>query len=77
MTLATHQGRYPAGTSVWFPEGGIMEHGATQDEDCTFLFITNKPFAIHCAVRALREHAVRQCERALAGHAEDPRGALP
>jgi hypothetical protein len=32
---------------VWFPEGGIMEHGATQDEDCTFLFITNKPFAIH------------------------------
>jgi hypothetical protein len=32
---------------VWFPEGGIMEHGATQDEDCTFLFITNKAFAIH------------------------------
>jgi hypothetical protein len=32
---------------VWFPEGGIMEHGATQDEDCTFLFITNKPFDIH------------------------------
>ena len=45
--LNTHQGRYPAGSFVWFPEGGIMEHGATQDEDCTFLFITNKPFAIH------------------------------
>jgi len=24
-----------------------MEHGATRDEDCTFLFITNKAFAIH------------------------------
>ena len=46
-TLSTHQGRYPAGSFVWFPEGGIMEHGATQDEDCTFLFITNKPFDIH------------------------------
>ena len=46
-TLNTHQGRYPAGSFVWFPEGGIMEHGATQDEDCTFLFITNKPFDIH------------------------------
>jgi anti-sigma factor ChrR (cupin superfamily) len=46
-TLNTHQGRYPAGSFVWFPEGGIMEHGATQEEDCTFLFITNKPFDIH------------------------------
>jgi len=45
--LNTHQGRYPAGSFVWFPEGGIMAHGATQDEDCTFLFITNKPFDIH------------------------------
>jgi quercetin dioxygenase-like cupin family protein len=46
-TLNTHQGQYPAGSFVWFPEGGIMEHGATQDEDCTFLFITNRAFAIH------------------------------
>ena len=46
-TLNTHQGQYPAGSFVWFPEGGIMEHGATQDADCTFLFITNKPFDIH------------------------------
>ena len=46
-TLDTHQGQYPAGSFVWFPEGGIMEHGSTQDEDCTFLFITNKAFAIH------------------------------
>jgi quercetin dioxygenase-like cupin family protein len=46
-TLNTHRGQYPAGTFVWFPEGGVMEHGATQDEDCTFLFITNRPFQIH------------------------------
>jgi hypothetical protein len=24
-----------------------MQHGATQDEDCRFLFITNKAFDIH------------------------------
>jgi quercetin dioxygenase-like cupin family protein len=41
-TLNTHQGQYLAGSFVWFPEGGIMEHGATQDPDCTFLFITTK-----------------------------------
>lgn len=46
-TLNTHQGQYAPGSFVWFPEGGIMEHGATQDEDVTFLFITNKKFAIH------------------------------
>lgn len=46
-TLHTHQGDYGPGNFVWFPEGGSMEHGATQDEDCTFLFITNKPFDIH------------------------------
>jgi quercetin dioxygenase-like cupin family protein len=46
-TLNTHQGDYPAGSFVWFPEGGVMQHGATQDEDVTFLFITNKAFDIH------------------------------
>jgi quercetin dioxygenase-like cupin family protein len=46
-TLKTHRGEYPAGSFVWFPEGGVMEHGATQDEDVTFLFITNKGFDIH------------------------------
>ena len=45
--LSTHQGQYGPGTFVWFPEGGLMEHGAQQDEDVTFLFITNKKFAIH------------------------------
>ncbi|GLZ52592.1 cupin domain-containing protein [Actinomycetospora sp. NBRC 106378] len=46
-TLRTHQGTYGPGSFVWFPEGGSMEHGATDDEDCTFLFVTNKPFDIH------------------------------
>ena len=46
-SLATHQGTYGPGSFVWFPEGGIMEHGASADGDCTFLFITNKPFDIH------------------------------
>jgi quercetin dioxygenase-like cupin family protein len=46
-TLRTHKGEFGPGSFVWFPEGGIMEHGATEDGDCTFLFITNKPFGIH------------------------------
>lgn len=46
-TLTPHQGDYPAGSFVWFPEGGSMYHGATADSDCTFVFITNKPFDIH------------------------------
>jgi len=32
---------------LWFPEGAVMEHGASADGDVTVLFITNKPFAIH------------------------------
>lgn len=46
-SLKTHQGTYGPGSFVWFPEGGSMEHGATDDGDCTFLFVTNKPFDIH------------------------------
>jgi quercetin dioxygenase-like cupin family protein len=46
-TLNTHRGTYGPGSFVWFPEGGSMQHGATEDGDCTFLFITNKPFDIH------------------------------
>lgn len=45
-TLTTHRGDYPAGSFVWFPEGGTMHHGASADAPCTFLFITNKPFDI-------------------------------
>src|SRR4051812_45694164 len=31
-TLVTHQGSFGPGTFVWFPEGMLMHHGATQDE---------------------------------------------
>jgi quercetin dioxygenase-like cupin family protein len=44
--LKTHQGEYEAGSFVWFPEGGWMEHGATAKSDVTILFITDKPFGI-------------------------------
>ena len=46
-TLKTHQGTFGPGGFVWFPEGGTMEHGATDDADCTFLFMSNKAFDIH------------------------------
>jgi len=46
-TLVTHDGSYGPGHFVWFPEGSIMEHGATAGQDVTVLFITNKPFEIH------------------------------
>jgi anti-sigma factor ChrR (cupin superfamily) len=45
--LSTHEGEFGPGSFVWFPEGMWMEHGATQDNDVTCLFITNKPFDIH------------------------------
>jgi len=44
--LKTHAGSFGPGSFVWFPEGMRMEHGATQDNDVTLLFITNKPFDI-------------------------------
>ncbi len=46
-TLATHAGRFGPGSFLWFPEGMVMEHGATPEADVTVLFITNKPFEIH------------------------------
>ncbi len=46
-TLVTHAGSFGPGSFVWFPEGTVMEHGATANEDVTVLFITNKPFEIH------------------------------
>jgi hypothetical protein len=45
--LKTHAGSFGPGSFVWFPEGSQMEHGATQDNDVTFLFIANKPVDIH------------------------------
>ena len=46
-TLVTREGSYGEGSFVWFPEGNMMEHGATAEKDVTVLFITNKPFDIH------------------------------
>ena len=48
-TLKTHAGTFGSGSFVWFPEGMLMEHGATEDGDMTALFITNKPFDIRYA----------------------------
>ena len=48
-TLRTHAGNFGPGNFVWFPEGMLMEHGATEDGDVTTLFITNKPFDIRYA----------------------------
>jgi hypothetical protein len=47
--LKTHAGHFGPGSFVWFPEGMLMEHGATADNDVTMLFITNKPFDIRYA----------------------------
>jgi quercetin dioxygenase-like cupin family protein len=44
--LVTHQGTFDPGTFVWFPEGEVMEHGASADGDVTVLFVTNKAFRI-------------------------------
>ena len=44
--LVTHQGTYGPGVFVWFPEGEVMEHGASPEGDVTVVFITNKRFRI-------------------------------
>jgi quercetin dioxygenase-like cupin family protein len=48
-TLVTHAGSLGPGGFVWFPEGMLMEHGATAETDVVALFITNKRFDIHFA----------------------------
>lgn len=45
--LHTSRGDFGPGEFVWFPEGEVMFHGATPDNDVTFIFITNKPFDIN------------------------------
>ncbi len=45
-TLVTHKGAFGLGSFVWFPEGEVMEHGASADGDVTVVFITNKAFRI-------------------------------
>jgi len=44
--LRTDKGIYGPGSFVWFPEGILMEHGATEEEDLEILFINNKVFTI-------------------------------
>lgn len=45
-TLVTHAGEFGPGSFVWFPEGQVMEHGASAAGDVVVVFITNKPFRI-------------------------------
>lgn len=44
--LKTSIGTVEKGDFAWFPAGTKMFHGATCEEDCVFLFITNAPFDI-------------------------------
>ena len=44
--MQTNLGLVKKGEFVWFPADTEMDHGATMEEDCTFLFITNAPFDI-------------------------------
>ncbi len=45
-TLVTHKGSYGPGSFVWFPEGEVMEHGASAEGDVVVVFITDKHFRI-------------------------------
>ena len=45
--LRTHKGSFGPGEFVWFPEGERMFHGASDENDAVFIFITNKKFDIH------------------------------
>ena len=40
--LKTDEGVFGPGTFVWYPEGTVMSHGATEDEDCLFLYIQDR-----------------------------------
>jgi len=44
--LVTHAGSFGPGMFVWFPEGEVMEHGASAEGDTTVLLMTNKAFRI-------------------------------
>jgi quercetin dioxygenase-like cupin family protein len=44
--LVTHRGTFGPGHFVWFPEGEVMEHGASAEGDVTVVFVTNKAFRI-------------------------------
>ena len=41
-TLKTDEGEFGPGAFVWYPEGTVMSHGATDREACVFLYIQDK-----------------------------------
>ncbi|GHV73290.1 hypothetical protein AGMMS49940_05920 [Spirochaetia bacterium] len=45
--LHTSKGDFAPGSFVWFPEGEVMWHGATENQDVEIVFVTNKKFDIH------------------------------
>ena len=45
--LKTDDGIFGPGSFIWHPEGCLASHGATDEEDCVFLFVSNKPFDIY------------------------------
>ena len=51
-TLVSHAGRHGPGSFVWFPEGEVMRHGATAENDVTVLLVSNKAFAIQYVPRS-------------------------
>lgn len=44
--LVTQSGRYGPGDLVWYPEGCIGSHGASDEGPVTALLFTNKAFAV-------------------------------
>lgn len=45
--IKTNGSVYGPETLIWYPEGCVAEHGATQHDDATVLLISNKAFSIH------------------------------
>lgn len=44
--IRANDGEFGPGELLWFPEGSVAEHGATEDGPADVLFFTNKPFTI-------------------------------
>ncbi len=44
--LETNKGKFGPGEFIWFSELERMYHGASEENDVTFLFFTNKTFNI-------------------------------
>lgn len=45
--LHTSEGDFGPGSFIWFPEGTVMWHGATAEQDVKIIFMTNKKFFIN------------------------------